>query len=188
MSTETRMTTPVCTLAFPKLVTPDSMNADDPVEKKKYSVELIFDEGEDLSGLKAAAHAAATAKWGNKIPKNLRSPFRDGSTDREGKDAYEGRTFFAARSKQRPRCVLRDGEGKYIGVAVDELDDTFYAGCKVAVNVTAFAYDTGSNGVGFFLNSILKVDDGERLGGSSGNVEDDFAGVDAAAFGEEVPF
>ena len=71
--------------------------------------------------------------------------------------------------------------------------DDIYSGCICVASVTAFAYDqAGNKGVSFFLNSVLKLRDGDRLGGGGGggSAESDFAeaGIDAAAFGEDTPF
>ena len=94
-----RVITPEATLSYPNLFEPRAgLDGQEP----KYSTELIFAGGTDLGELKAAAQAVAVAKWGDNIPKNLRTPFRDGDMDREGKPEYEGSTFISAKSKQRP--------------------------------------------------------------------------------------
>jgi hypothetical protein len=151
----------------------------------KYQCELIFEPGEDLSKLKAAAKEAARTKWGDKIPANLRSPFRDGDVDRADKDGYEGRTFIGARSKDRPGVVV----GESLEDCVDPRD--VYGGCYVRASVTAFAYDrNGNRGIAFALNNVHKVADGEPFGNRM-SAADEFrnaGGVDAAAFGSGEPF
>lgn len=173
-----RVVTPEAILSYPALFEPKAMNEG---QTKKYSAELIFPSGTDLKPLREAAHKAAVAKWGDKIPKKLRSPFRDGSVDREGKPEYEGATFISARTTKKPAVVTGPDR-----VPVSD-PETLYGGCKVRCSVTAFAYDNAGNcGVSFYLNSVWKLSDGTRLGGTGG---DDFAGVevDPESFGG-VPF
>jgi hypothetical protein len=157
------------------------MNED---QEPKYSCELIFPVGTDLSILKEAARLAATGKWGESVPKACKSPFRDGDIDREGKVGYEGCTFISARSKAKPKVVV----GKDMQPSMDE--DDLYSGCVVRVSVTAFAYDKGGNkGVAFFLNNVWKIKDGERIGGGA-SAQEEFSAVDVdpASFGENTPF
>jgi hypothetical protein len=178
-----KVVTPECVISYPNLFVPTSMEEDSP---KKYSCEMIFAAGTDLTKLRNAASQVAKDKWGDKIPKNLRSPFRDGDTDREDKPGYAGCTFMSARSKSQPKVL----EGKQLDVVMDP--ESIYSGCVCIVSVTAFAYDmAGNKGVSFFLNNVWKIRDADRIGGGGGSAESDFAGVevDADAFGSEVtPF
>lgn len=179
MTMSDRVITPEATLSYPNLFEPRAgLDGQEP----KYSTELIFAGGTDLGELKAAAQAVAVAKWGDNIPKNLRSPFRDGDMDREGKPEYEGSTFISAKSKQRP--VILYGPDRR-----QAEPDEVYPGCVARVSVTPFAYDVnGNKGVSFFLNNVWVLRGGDMIGGRGG---DDFATieVDASAFGEEVtPF
>jgi hypothetical protein len=78
-----RVITPIARLSYPYLFKQSAgLNG----SEGKYQCELIFPPGTDLSELKRAAHQAAKDKWGDKIPKNLRSPFRNGDEERAGKD------------------------------------------------------------------------------------------------------
>jgi hypothetical protein len=177
-----RVVTPEATLSFPALFSPKAFSEGD---TPKYECELIFKDGTDLSAMKKAAEHVAREHWGADIPKSLRSPFRDGSTDREGKPEYEGATFMRAWSKSKPSVVM----GPNHEPVLDESD--VYSGCIVRVSVTAFAYDNkGNKGVSFYLNNVWKLRDGAPLA-SRVSAEDDFAGVavDADAFGaDDTPF
>ena len=161
-----RVITPVARLSYPALFKPaEAMNEGDVA---KYQCELIFSSGADLKALKAAATLAAKDKWGDKVPKKLRSPFREGDEDREGKDGYEGATFISARSKDKPGVVV----GPDREICTDASD--VYGGCYVRASVTAFAYEAkGNAGVAFALNNVWKVRDGEPFG-SRVNAEDEF--------------
>jgi hypothetical protein len=145
----------------------------------KFQCELIFEPGADLSKLKAAHDHVVKEKWGNKIPKGLRSPFRNGSEAREGKAEYEGKIFIGARSKTAPTVLIgRDrmpaSEGEVKG------------GDYVLASLTAFAYDTsGNKGVSFALNGILKLRDGEAFGNGGSAIKDfQKLEIDEEAFGD----
>ena len=133
-------------------------------QEAKYSVVLLFDPGADLTAMKAAAGQCVIEKWGpdkDKWPKNLKSPFRDqGEKDADG--YVKGAIFVTATSKLKPGCVKRvNGELHDI---IEEKD--FYSGCYCVASVRPFAYDAnGNRGVSFGLQHVMKIADGEPLGG-----------------------
>jgi hypothetical protein len=145
----------------------------------KYSCELIFEEGTDLSALKAAAKIAAEEFFGKgKVPKNIRTPFRDGA-DRE-QEAYEGCTFIGARSKDQPGVVMGPNREEVID------KNEVYSGCYCRLSVTAFGYDhKGNKGVTFALNHVWKVEDGEPFGNRS-DAADEFSGYSDDTDGEDL--
>lgn len=172
-----RVVTPTARLSFPALFEPKAMEEGG---KAQYSCELIFEKGADLTALKAAAREAMEAKWPDpkNRPKNIKSPFRDGS-DREGKKGYENCTFIGARSKDKPQVVVGPNRAE----CTNQSD--VYGGCYVRASVTAFAYDqAGNRGVSFALNNVWKIKDGEPFGNRR-TAEQDFEDVemDAEAFG-----
>jgi hypothetical protein len=172
-----RVITPIARLSYPYLFVP-SKGMDGGGEK--YQCELIFSPEVDLSELRKAANLAAKNKWGDKIPKGIRSPFRNGDEDREDKDGYAGCIFIGARSKTRPGVIV----GRDRVPCTDESE--VYGGCYVKASITAFAYDTsGNKGVSFALNNVWKIRDGEPFGNKR-NAETDFATaeVDEDAFGD----
>jgi len=175
-----RVITPLARLSYPALFKPAKAMAEG--QEEKFQCELIFPKGADLAELKTAANEAAKAKWGSKIPKNLRSPFRDGDVDRAEKAGYENSIFISARSKDRPGIVMGPNREPVMNQA------DVYGGCWVRVSVTAFAYDTGGNkGVAFALNNVWKIKDGEPFG-SRKDAEAEFAEVevDSDAFGDSL--
>lgn len=113
-----------------------------------------------------------TAKWGGKIPRNLKIAFQDGDdTDLDKYPENEGHFLLNARSKKKVGLVDRDRQ--------PILDtDEIYSGCWAHVSVTSFAYDNESKGVSFFLNNIMKARDDERFGGSVSDPDEDFADVE----------
>lgn len=135
----------------------------------QFSITLLFDKSEDLSALKAAAKAAVIKKWGNKIPSNLRNPFRDGDTDKPDDPSFAGKIFITARTKQKPGVVGRDRQ------PLPDPEFDVYSGMKCRASITAFAYDTaGNKGASFALNNVQKLGDGTRLSGRRA-AEEEFA-------------
>ena len=110
----------------------------------------------------AAREQGKTTKWNGKIPAKVKSPLRDGDIDREGDPAFENCWFFNCSSKNKPGVMVREA-----GVISEALDSSeFYAGCYGAVTVNLFPYNSNGNlGVGVGLNNVIKLEDGERLGG-----------------------
>ena len=168
MGNEARVYTPHFRVAFPQVFTP----AEGDMDKGFYSVVMLFPKDEDLSVLKRAAKAAAKEKWGDKIPKGLRQPFRDG--DEKELTGYSGHIFVKAKTKYQPGLV--DAKRNPI------IDPTeFYAGCWAHATVSAAAYDfNGTRGVKFYLHNIQKLkDDDAFVGGFS--VQDDFGAPEQAS-------
>jgi hypothetical protein len=123
----------------------------------------------------------AKAKYGGKLPKDFHTPLRDGDEEAEEKgEAYEGHYFFNAKSKNQPgiaKPIGKDGQGK---TKFQEITDTteVYSGCYAKVSVNFYMFDTkGNKGIAAGLNNIVKVQDGDFLGGRS-SVKDDFADED----------
>ena len=143
----------------------------DPTKEAQFSIVLLFKKGTDLSTLRSAARLAATKKWGNKIPGNIKNPFRKGNTDRPDDPIFKDVEFITARTNSKPGIV--DAGAQPI---LDELE--FYSGCKCRASLYAMAYDTvGNKGVTFLLNNIQKLGDGPRLSGRK-PAEEEFSAVE----------
>lgn len=167
MATE-KVLTPKFRVSFPTVFVPRA--AMDGAEVK-YSITMLFPKDADLSRLKAIAKQAATEKWGDKIPKDLRSPFRDGDT--KELDGYAGMIFVAASSKMKPGLVNGNREP-----IIDSGE--FYAGCYARATVNAYAYDrNGNKGVAFGLQNIQKLGEGTPFSGRT-KPEEDFDAVSEA--------
>lgn len=171
MATE-KVLTPKFRVSFPAVFVPRSpMDGAEP----KYSVVMLFPKDADLSKLKKIAKDAVTEKWGDKVPKNLRNPFRDGNE--KELEGYEGMIFVTASSKMKPGIVNANRE------PIISADD-FYAGCYARATVNAYAYDKNGNaGVAFGLKNIQKLEEGEPFSGRT-KPEDDF---DAVGDGSSAP-
>lgn len=162
-------------LSYCHLWEPHSIEGED---KKKFSVSIIIPKSDkkQIKEVKAAIEAAKELgkgnkpKWKGKVPGTLRLPLRDGDTDRPEDSAYENSYFINANSNTRPGIV-----DKNTNPIMDQ--DEVYSGCYGAVSVTFYPYETPSNGVAAGLNHVMKLKDGEPLGGRS-TAEADFADLD----------
>lgn len=144
-------------------------------DEPRYSVTLLIpkDDKTTLAALKKARDAAIAAKWGTSPPKGLKSTIKDGDDeekyDHDTNPEVKGHLLLAVSSKNSPGVV--DTKLQPI------LDSTeVYSGCYARVSINAFPFEhpQGGKGVSFGLNNIMKVAEGEFLGGRS-RPEDDFA-------------
>lgn len=143
-------------------------------EDEKYGVSLIIpkNDTETLNNIKKAIEAAKEAgknsKFGGKIPANLKLPLRDGDIDREDDENYANCYFINANCKIQPGLVNKNGQR-----ITDSTE--LYSGCYGRASITFYAFNSnGNKGIACGLNNLMKVKDGEALGGRS-MAEDDFA-------------
>lgn len=147
-------------------------------EDGKYSAVLIIPKTEKATiktirqAIENAKQAGIASKWNGKEPKKFDLPLRDGDEQENDKDeAFRGCYYINAKASTRPGVVDRE-----MNPITDEED--VYSGIYAMASVTFFCYDvSGNKGVACGLNNIMKVKDGERLGGRV-SAESDFAGVD----------
>lgn len=156
---------PVGRVSFPYVFEKNEYNS-----PPKYELTLLFPPGTDLTELKNAARSIAKEKWGDRLPRGLRNPFRD-AAEKEGIDGYEpGWIFVAFRTTRRPGVV--DAKVQPI---ID--DEEFYPGCWARVTCSPYAYNRkGNAGVAFGLNNVQKMKEDESFQGGTA-AEDDFEPV-----------
>lgn len=141
-------------------------------QEKKYSVSLIIPKSDKdtVNKIKKAIEAAkeaGKAKFGGKIPANLKLPLRDGDIDRPEDENYEDCYFINANCKTKPGLV-----DKNVNPIMDQ--DELYSGCYGRASITFYAFNTsGNKGIACGLNNLQKLADGEPLGGRS-SAESDF--------------
>lgn len=160
-----RVTTPPFRLSFPHLKEPKS-NFEG--QKPAYSIQMLFDKDADLSKMKAAADAAAKAKWGADYKKKVKfkhPTFKDGNE--KNLDDYKEKIVVEARTQQKPGVVDKDR------VEILDLNEV-YAGCWCRATLTVYAYEKmGNKGVSFGLQNVQKLKDGPAFSGRK-NAKDDF--------------
>ena len=154
-----KLTTGVVRLSYANIASPRK-NDDG---KAKYSSQIIIDKT-DKKTIKAFERAIEELKADPKAA-YLKLNLRDGDTDEAVADqpeTYAGKFFINANSDKQPIVFTRDK------IKMDQFDteEEIYSGVYAQVALSVFAYNfNGKKGVGFGLNGIRKVKDGERLGG-----------------------
>lgn len=144
-------------------------------QEPKYSVMIIIDkeDKETLGALKRAFEAAKELgkekcdAWKGKIPTGIQLRVRDGDTERPDDPACAGKYFINAKAnlKSKPQ-VVKKGEGGTLVAVTDPME--FQSGDYGKASLSLFPYGrNGNNGVGFGLNGIFFMEEGERLSGAS---------------------
>ncbi len=147
----------------------------------KYSVSLIIPKSDTVTvqRIRDAIQAAYTEGEGKlkgngkSVPplSTLKTPLRDGDTERPDDPAYRNAFFVNANSATKPGIV--DASLQPI------LDPSeLYSGIIGRASISFYAYNSnGNRGIACGLNNLQKLADGTPLGGRS-RAEDDFAGLE----------
>ena len=179
----TKVVTGPVRLSYAHLFEPYAQQED---QTPKYSVQLLVPktDKETIAKIeqtqKNALENGKNKFPGGKIPKNWKNTFRDADEeqDTEEKPELAGMMFMTISSNTKPGIV-----DKYLRPITKEEggEDEVYSGCYARVSMNAAAFSvSGNNGVSFYVNNVMKVEDGERLGGKS-SANDDFS-----AFAEDL--
>lgn len=146
--------------------------------KKEFTMDLLMskDDPEVKTFLKDIKDYV-NAKFDGKPPKTWRNPVKDGdekfTQDQKKNAIYENKYYFTAKANEdQPPRVFEFGTGKEL-----TSQEEFYGGCIAQLSVNPWFYDNmGNKGVTlYFGKGIVKIDDGEKLGGG-GSCDDDFEG------------
>ena len=147
----------------------------------KFSVSLIIPKSDTVTvkKIKAAIQAAyeeGEAKLkgnGRTVPplSAIKTPLRDGDTERPDDEAYKDSYFINANSTTAPGIV--DADRKEI------LDHSeVYSGVYGRASISFYAFNSsGNRGIACGLNNLQKIRDGQPLGSRS-SAQDDFADDD----------
>lgn len=147
----------------------------------KFSVSLIIPKSDrkTLEKIRAAIQAAYEEGQG-KLKDNgksvpalsaLKTPLRDGDTERPDDEAYANAYFVNANSSTAPGIVDADRQP-----IIDRSE--VYSGVYGRASINFYAFNSnGNRGIACGLNNLQKIRDGEPLGGKS-RAEDDFATED----------
>ncbi|MEY8763158.1 MULTISPECIES: DUF2815 family protein [Eubacteriales] len=160
---------------------PKSINGGTP----KYSVSLIIPKSDarTLAKIKTAIEAAykeGEAKLkgsGKTVPalSAIKSPLRDGDTERPDDPAYAHAYFVNANAASAPGIVDADVNPILTRSEV-------YSGVYGRASITFYAFNSsGNKGIACGLNNLQKIRDGEPLGGKA-SAEEDFAADDDEDF------
>lgn len=143
----------------------------------KYSVSLIIPKSDTrtVAKIKAAIDAAyrdGEAKLkgnGKSVPalSTIKTPLRDGDTERLDDPAYADAYFINANSATAPGIVDANRQ-PILGRA------EVYSGVYGRASINFYAFNSnGNRGIACGLNNLQKIRDGEPLGGKA-SAEDDF--------------
>ena len=166
--TKTKVITGKVRFSYANVFEPKAMNEG---AEAKYSVSLIIPKSDKktLAKIDAAIKAAieeGKAKFGGKVPANLKLPLRDGDAERPDDENYANSMFVNANSSQKPGIV---DENRDEIMAKDE----FYSGCYGRASINFYAFNvSGSKGIAAGLNNLQKLEDGECLAGGASAQED----------------
>lgn len=128
------------------------------VEKVKTAINAAYEEGESkLKGNGKSVPALSV----------LKTPLRDGDTERPDDPAYANAYFINANSATAPGIVDADRQP-----IIDTSE--VYSGVYGRASINFYAFNSnGNKGIACGLNNLQKIRDGEPLGGKS-RAEDDF--------------
>lgn len=168
------ITGPNTRFSYANVWDPKSINGGTP----KYSVSLIISKSDETTIAKInAAIKAAYVEGESKLKGNgksvpslsvLKTPLRDGDTERPDDPAYAGCYFINANSTTAPGVVDADRN------PVLERSEV-YSGVYGRASINLYAFNSnGNKGIACGLNNLQKLRDGEPLGGKP-RAEDDFA-------------
>lgn len=147
----------------------------------KFSVSLIIPKSDTVTVGKIKAAIEAAYKEGeSKLKSNsksvppltaIKTPLRDGDTERPDDPAYKDSYFLNANSSTAPGIVDA-------GCQPILQRSEVYSGVYGRASINFYAFNTnGNRGIAVGLNNLQKIRDGEPLGGKA-SAESDFAGDD----------
>lgn len=159
---ETRVTTGKIRLSYLNVFEAKAMTEG---ETPKFSSAILLSKKDVATKAKAdaAIQLAITQgipkKWKGKKPALLKLPWRDGDEEKPDDEAYAGHWFLNASNTKKP--IL-------LGTDKRPLEDQseLYSGAYARAVLTFYPFSGKSNGVAVSLDSILKLEDGESLGGT----------------------
>ena len=158
--------------SYANLWEPKSINGGTP----KYSVSLIIPKSDTVTVQKVnraiqAAYEEGQAKLrgnGRTVPPltAIKTPLRDGDTERPDDPAYAGCYFINANSATAPGIVDADCNPILTRSEV-------YSGVFGRASINFYAFNSnGNKGIACGLNNLQKIRDGEPLGGKASAASD----------------
>ena len=126
-------------LSYEHIWEPASINDSD----EKYSVSLIIPKSDtktvkDIQNAVEQAKQDGKAKFGGRIPANLKLPLRDGDIERPDDEAYKDCYFINCNSKDKPQIV-----DKNVQPILDR--NEVYSGCYARVSISLYPFNTNGN-------------------------------------------
>lgn len=166
----TQVKTGLVRFSYPHLFKP---KASRPGQEPKFSLSIIIPKSDKktIKDIKRAIENAkllGKEKWKGKIPAVIKTTFHDGDIEKPEDPAYENAYYVSCSSYKKPPVIDADRNAIH-----DEND--LYPGCYGRVLLNFYPYDAdGSKGIAAGLNGVQLLEEGERLGGGSIDVEEAF--------------
>jgi len=159
---ETRVTTGKIRLSYLNVFEAKAMTEG---ETPKFSTAILLKKSDTVTkgktdaAIEQAIKEGIPKKWKGKKPAILKLPWRDGDEEKPDDEAYKGHWFLNASNTKKPILLGPDKR---------PLEDPseLYSGVFARAVLTFYPFSGKSNGVAVSLDSIMKVEDGESLGGS----------------------
>jgi len=179
MTTEklnTKFVTPEIICSYPALVEPQ----EDLSGNLKYGLSIPIPKKDTatLAAIKECVKGAVINKWGLKAASSQEVAFTMNDSTEKGKDedpVYKDTFSFSAKSNSKPGLVDAG-----LNPIMDK--NEIYAGCIIRASMNFYGTEVGGGKrVAVGLNNVMKVKDGERIGGRS-SATDDFADFETEGF------
>jgi ssDNA-binding protein len=143
---------------------------DNDPKKLRYSTSLILPGNVDISLLRTEIAATAKAKWGDKAT-GLKDPILDhvAKNTKQPDLARQFPILLRFTSQYKPSILYPNGE------EVKEPQQA-YSGrwAKISINLWTWNHPLSGKGVSLGLQSVILMDDDDRLGGVGASKEDDW--------------
>lgn len=176
MPSKSPVVTGISTLSYPHLLEAHSFPGSD--QKPKFSTRILIPKTDKVTIAAINAEVEKTLErsldrvFGGKMPGNWMHPLKDGDVEYPDDENYAGCFFVNAKSNNRPRVAVKLPEDDFRRPA--EHDDV-YGGVKAKCGIGFGAYNqAGNRGVSCYLNTVMIVGKGERIGGGGGSLDGDF--------------
>ena len=162
MKNNTTVTTGIVRLSYEHLWEPASVNG----SEEKFSASFIIPKSDKKTvkmieeAIDAATKVGINSKWGGKLPKNLKTPLRDGDEERDD-EAYKDAYFINANCTTKyPPFIIDRNKRPIPPMQQSEV----YSGCYGLAVVNFYPFDSnGNRGVACGLSGFVKLTDGEPL-------------------------
>ena len=165
----TRITTKKVRFSYVHVFEPTAMEEG---QTKKYSAAILIPKTDKVTvkaikdAIQSALELGKSKHFGGVLPKKWVNPLRDGDEESD-EEVYAGHYFMNAKSIKRPVILGPDKE-----LLTDK--DEFYSGCYGRAVINFYAYGNGipSKGIAAGLESAMKTEDGDNLGGGGASMDE----------------
>ena len=165
----TRITTKKVRFSYVHVFEPTAMEEG---QTKKYSAAILIPKTDKVTvkaikdAIQSALELGKSKHFGGVLPKKWVNPLRDGDEESD-EEVYAGHYFMNAKSIKRPVILEPDKE-----LLTDK--DEFYSGCYGRAVINFYAYGNGipSKGIAAGLESAMKTEDGDNLGGGGASMDE----------------